>query len=113
MSSQKQIELRDGIVSDWMSMKKILLRTVIFVLAIAALAYVVDYFIWRVRVATNHNPYSSVTVQYYYAIGEKNNKTEYDFQPPQQETCVNSLFPHSGYSPCWYERKHTEKAIQV
>jgi hypothetical protein len=94
-------------------MKKILGLTALIAVVLAALVYIVDYSIWRVRVATNHNAYGMVTVQYYYAIGEKSGKTEYDFQPPQQETCVNSLFPHAGDSPCWYERKHPEKAITI
>jgi hypothetical protein len=48
-------------------------------------------------------------VQFYYAIEEKNGKTEYDCQPPQPDTCVNALFPHAGYSPCRYERKQQKK----
>lgn len=95
------------------SLKKIIVNIFAAIVAIAALSYAFDYLYWRVRVAAGRSPYDTVTVQYYYAIGEKNGKTEYDFQPPQQETCVNALFPHSGFSPCWYERKHTEKAIRV
>jgi hypothetical protein len=94
-------------------MKKIITRAVLAVLMFAVLVYVFDYLIWRFRAATNHNAYGNLTVQYYYAIGEKSGKTEYDFQPPQQETCVNSLFPHAGNLPCWYERKHTEKKIAI
>lgn len=94
-------------------MKKIIAGVLSTIVGLVVLTYIFDYAIWRYRAATNHNAYGSLTVQYYYAIGEKSGKTEYDFQPPQQETCVNSLFPHAGYSPCWYERKHTEKAIQV
>lgn len=94
-------------------MRKIIFSAVLVVVVLAAFAYVCDYLIWRYRAATNHNAYGTLTVQYYYAIGEKSGKTEYDFQPPQQETCINSLLPHAGYLPCWYERKHTEKAIQI
>jgi hypothetical protein len=68
---------------------------------------------WRYRVKSNQHPYSALTVQIYYAIQEKNGKTEYDFQPPQQESCVNSLFPYGGYSPCWYEREHPQKEIRI
>jgi len=93
--------------------KKIVFNTLAAILVAAAVVYAFDYLFWRFRLATGRTPYGTVTVQYYYAIGEKNNKTEYDFQPPQPETCVNALFPHSGYAPCWYERKHTEKAIRV
>ena len=47
---------------------------------------------WRYNLSHNSNPYGTLAVQFYYAIQEKNGKTEYDFQPPQQETCVNSFF---------------------
>ncbi|HZQ19577.1 MAG TPA: hypothetical protein VFA90_12710 [Terriglobales bacterium] len=94
-------------------MKKIFGGVVLTCVVFSAVVYACDYLIWRYRAATNHNAYGTLTVQYYYAIGEKNGKTEYDFQPPQQETCVNSLFSHAGNSPCWYERKHTEKAIRI
>lgn len=93
-------------------MKKVLWFLVAAVVC-GGLIYAGDYLVWRLRLATAHNPYGSVTVQLYYAIGEKNGKTEYDFQPPQAETCVNSLFAHHGSPPCWYERKHPEKAIRI
>ena len=94
-------------------MKKIIAIVLAGLIAASVLAYAADYLIWRYKALMGHTPYGTLTVQYYYAIQKKNGKTEYDFQPPQQESCVNSLFPHSGYSPCWYERKHTEKAIRI
>jgi hypothetical protein len=94
-------------------MKKIVALSLAALIAASALSYAVDYLLWRYKLATAHSPYSTVTVQFYYAIQEKNGKTEYDYQPPQQDTCVNSLFPHGGYSPCWYERRHPEKAIRI
>jgi hypothetical protein len=94
-------------------MKKILARTLMALAAAAVLAYAADYLIWRYRVATGHQAYGSVSVDFYYASQMKDGRTEYDFQPPQPETCTNSLFPHSGYSPCWYLRKHSEKAIHL
>lgn len=94
-------------------MKKIVASVLAGLIAVSVLAYAADYLIWRYKIATGRSAYGTLTVQFYYAIQEKNGKTEYDFQPPQQESCANSLFPHSGYSPCWYERKHTEKAIKI
>lgn len=111
--SNDQIAIKGSALKDHVSMKKIIANALLVIIALAVLVYACDYMIWRYRAATNNNAYGTLTVQYYYAIGEKSGKTEYDFQPPQQETCVNSLFPHAGYSPCWYERKHTEKAIRV
>lgn len=94
-------------------MKKIVLGIVAVLIASAIVCYGADYLFWHYRLATGRNPYGTLTVQFYHAIHEKNGKTEYDFQPPQQETCVNSIFPHGNYPPCWYERKHKEKAIEI
>ena len=94
-------------------MKKIAAQMARIIAIIGISTYLGDYTIFRYRVAAGRSPYGTVTVQFYYAIHQKNGKTEYDFQPPQQETCANAVFPHSGYRPCWYERKHAEKAIPI
>jgi hypothetical protein len=94
-------------------MKKIAALSPIAMIAVCSLVYVVDYLLWRYKLFTGHGPYGTVAVQFYYAIEEKNGKTEYDYQPPQPDPCVNSLFPHAGYTPCWYERKHPEKEIKI
>ena len=90
-------------------MKKIAARIAASIAILIISAYITDYLILRYRIATRRSPYGTVTVQFYYAIQEKNGKTEYDFQSPQPETCVNALFPHFRYRPCWYERKRPEK----
>lgn len=82
------------------------------VLTVAAI-YLVDYAVLRFRIATNHDPFGTVTVRPYYAVPQKNHKTEFLFDDPQNETCVHSLFPHSGDSPCWYLDKHREKRIDL
>jgi hypothetical protein len=94
-------------------MKKIATLSLTALIAIAILVYGADYLMSRYKLATGHGPYGTVTVQFYYAIQEKNGKTEYDYQSPQPDTCVNSLLQHAGHTPCWYERKHTEKAIKI
>lgn len=81
--------------------------------AAGILAYAADLAILRLRIWRNLDPYGNVTVQVYYAIPQKSGKMEYDFQSTQQETCVNSIFPHLGYRPCWYARKHPDKEIQL
>lgn len=62
-------------------------------------------------------PYGTVTVQIMYAISEKStpgtNKTEYTSGDAQDQTCVNSLFPHFGYAPCWYLSRHTQKTVNI
>lgn len=81
--------------------------------AAVALAFVVDFLIFRMRVAANWNPYGSVTVNQYYAAHLKSGKDEFFFDPPQAQTCSHSLFPHSGYQPCWYLSRHPEQRTDV
>lgn len=78
-----------------------------------ALAYVVDYGVLRYRIATNHNPFGTVTVRPYYAVPEKGQKTEFMLDQPIQETCVHSLFPQEGDAPCWYLSRHREQRINL
>jgi hypothetical protein len=55
----------------------------------------------------------SVQTRTSYAVAQKNKKTEYYFNPPENETCTHSLFPQLGYSPCWYLARHKDKSIQM
>lgn len=94
-------------------LKRVLAITVLSVLAITILAYVIDYAVFRYRVAANRQPYGQVMVQSYDAVGEKNGKTEFIFNPPENQTCVHALFPHSGYEPCWYLQSHSEPRTNI
>ncbi len=79
-------------------------------LAVAvALAYAVDAAVLRFRAATHRNAFGTVTVHPYYAMDRKDKKTEFMYDDPRDETCVNSLFPHLGDSPCWYLRRHKDE----
>jgi len=87
--------------------------TILALAAAVALAFVVDFLIFRIRVAANWNPYGSVTVDHYYAVAQKSGKTEFMFDPPQAQPCSHSLFPQSGYQPCWYLSRHPEQRTNV
>jgi len=81
-------------------------------LAIAvALIYALDAAVLRFRVAANRHAFDTVRVHPFYAMDRKDKKTEFMFDDPKDETCVNSLFPHLGDSPCWYLRRHTNEEI--
>ena len=73
------------------------------------LGYAADYILLRL----NRNPTSTVIINRYYAVGLKNGKTEMYYAEPENETCANSIFPHLGYSPCWYLRRHNMKEISI
>jgi hypothetical protein len=75
--------------------------------------YAVDYLVLRYRVATNRQPFGTVTGQPYYAVPQKDHKTEFLVDDPEDETCVNSLFPHLGDSPCWYLSRNKSKRIDM
>jgi hypothetical protein len=82
-------------------------------LGLAGLAFSVDYAVFRYRVAGNHQAYGQITVTHYDAVKQKNGKTEFLFDPPQAQPCVNSLFPHEGYQPCWYLQRHPEQRTDI
>ncbi|MFZ0902237.1 MAG: hypothetical protein WBW98_19915 [Candidatus Sulfotelmatobacter sp.] len=76
------------------------------------IAYAVDYGVFRYRVASN-KAFGQITVTSYDAVRQKNGKTQFLFNPPQAQTCVNSLFPRAGYVPCWYLQRHTEQRTDI
>ena len=82
---------------------------VIIVIVLLVIAFSVDY----IQLRRNQNALGSVTVNRYYAVTLKNKKTDYSAAEPEIETCVNSVFPHFGYSPCWYLRRHNVKEIDI
>ena len=87
--------------------------TMLAIAGLAVLTFVVDYAVFRVRVAANWNPYGSVTVDHYYAVAQKSGKTQFIFDPPQAQTCVHALFPHAGSLPCWYLVRHPEQRTNI
>jgi hypothetical protein len=94
-------------------MKRLFTWVVVFAVVLIASIYAGDYVSLRYRIPHNRPQFGRVTVTEMYAIHEKNSKTEYQFPPPQDQVCVESLFPHFGHAPCWYLRRHSEKRIDI
>jgi hypothetical protein len=95
---------------------KRLLRVLLLVLIAAlCLAYVVDFAQSHYRMSAGRNAFGSVTVDRFSAIPQKapggTNRTEFDYMGSENQTCLNSLFPHAGYTPCWYARRHTDRRV--
>ena len=80
---------------------------------LAAIPFSADYAVLRYRIAAQRAPFGAVTVRPYYAVRLKSGKTEFLFQEPQPETCVNSLLPHLGRTACWYLRRHPERRTEL
>jgi hypothetical protein len=93
--------------------KRRFFQTILPALILTGIAlYLGDYLSLRYRIPKREQ-YGSVTVRQLYAVKLKNKQTEYMFQPPAPQECVNSLFPQFGDPPCWYLSRHTKQQISV
>lgn len=94
---------------EFATIQRIVLRSAGATVLLFGLIYAGDYTFLRLRRAQ----FGVVTVESHYEIHEKNGKTEFDYNPPAPATCVHSLFPHLGYQPCWYLRRHPDQKIEI
>ena len=93
-------------------MRRILRVVKIVLLALAGL-YAADYLSARYRIPGNRQTLGSVLVKPLYAVRQKSGRIEYSVGDTETETCVRSLFPHLGYTPCWYLSRHPTKRIEI
>ena len=96
----------------------LLQRILIVAAVLVAVAYFYDYLFVRHRSAEHlqGDPFDSVTYPRLLAIPQKGNRVEYalDAQSPMMtESCVHSLFPHEGYSPCWYVSRRAQRPVPM
>ncbi|MGA2739583.1 MAG: hypothetical protein ABSG65_19355 [Bryobacteraceae bacterium] len=94
-------------------MKRVLILGLLCPLLAGALVYVGDYVSLRYRIPNNRAQFGSVVVQVTWVIPMKDGKTQYAFDPPAPQECVNSLFPHLGDPPCWYLNRHTKQQVNT
>ena len=76
---------------------------------LAVVVYIGDYIVVRLR----SEPTATVQVTKLYAVLQKDGKTEYEAGEPEIQTCVNSIFPHMSYSPCWYVKRHRTQQVNL
>ncbi len=93
-------------------------RILVALVSTLLLIYICDFLSVRVRMfhPKPADPFESLKALRVLAIPEKNGKTEYevDAQNPEQTvTCVHSLFPHYGFSPCWYVKPRINQPIPM
>lgn len=93
-------------------MKRIFRITAASLAAAAALGFLADYLSVRLDIP-RRDQFSSVDVRRFYAVKLKNKQTNYMFDDPRPEECVNSVFPHFGDNPCWYTRRHTTVEVKI
>jgi hypothetical protein len=73
--------------------------------------YLGDYAALRYRVARNGLAAATETVTVLYGTPLKNGQVRIFWDQPQTQTCIRSLFPHFGYPPCWYAKRHATRVI--
>ena len=66
----------------------------------------------------NRKPAARLTSARHRAPSESGPRLERVFlqdalNPEQTVTCVHSLFPHNGYSPCWYVKPRINQPIPL
>lgn len=93
-------------------MRRILRALGMAVLALAVV-YVGDYLSLRFHIPSSRQAYGSVQVQTLYAVRQKNGRLEYSLGDTQNQTCVRSVFPQFGLTPCWYLAEHATKQIEI
>jgi hypothetical protein len=87
----------------------LLKRIVTAAVASVIILYFGDYIVVSLR----SDPTGTCQINKFYAVPQKDGKTSYEPGEPETQTCVNSIFPHLGYSPCWYVRRHRNQQINL
>jgi hypothetical protein len=88
------------------------MRRILLSLAAALCAlYAGDYVSVRYRIPNHRQQFGVVQVRRSYALPQKDGRLQFTFDPPYDQTCVQSLFPHLGCTPCWYLRHHSQKRV--
>jgi hypothetical protein len=87
-------------------------RLILAVGLLSGLVWLGDTFSLYFRIPAR-DPHGSFQVRKMYAVKKKNGSTEFFFDDPAPETCVNALLPHQGYRPCWWVARHTRPVVDV
>jgi len=93
--------------------QRVLVAALLGLAALTALIFAGDYAVYKFRAARWPGVYGSVSVNRYYAVAQKNGRTQFIFQPTEVQTCIHTMFPHSGFQPCWYLSRHTERRTDI
>jgi hypothetical protein len=99
-------------------MRPYMIRIIYALLMLFALTYVYDYASVRHRMSAQKpgDPFDVVTYPHLLAIPQKGNKIDYELDaqsPMETDPCVHSLFPHYGYTPCWYILRKSKNPTQM
>jgi hypothetical protein len=97
------------------STRTILKRVSIGALAAFALVYLGDTLsVWhRMSNRTPDDPLTTMTTQPIIEIPQKDGRDQIVLGDSQTQSCVRALFPHDGYSPCWYVARRNQSTTMM
>jgi hypothetical protein len=87
----------------------LLARIATVLILLIVVLYLGDYVVVNLR----SQPTGTCQITKFYAVPQKDGKTSYEPGEPETQTCSNSIFPHMGYSPCWYVKRHRTQQINL
>jgi hypothetical protein len=87
--------------------------TVFLAVAATVLTFCCDWIVLCYRIGTKSGGFGAVTVHRTITSSLKSGKYDIYPLPPEDQVCVNSLFPHQGYPACWYLRRHDHVTTQL
>ena len=93
--------------------RRVFILSLVWLVVAACLLYLADYARLRYKIHSNSQPYGSVKMQNYYAVKLKSGKVEYYFDTMKIQPCSNTLFPQTGYAPCWYLQRKANKGTNL
>jgi hypothetical protein len=89
---------------------RILGKVLAAAVVLLALAYAVDWAVWRVQLSHGAGA-STVVVDQVTVVALKGNKEQYYPDGSVEMQCSRSLFPEGGNSACWWLRRHTQVIV--
>jgi len=90
-------------VARWVG--RVVAGVVVGLVVTAAVVYLGDWAVWRVRVARGGGM-GTVVVSRFVVAPLKGNKEEYYYDGTGPVDCSRSLFPQGGNGACWWMTRH-------
>jgi len=91
----------------------LVLRVTGALIALVAALYIGDYISARYAIPGHRQTLGTVQVRTMTAVKLKNGNFDYTLGDTVDQTCVHSIFPQMGYTPCWYLSRHATRQITV
>ena len=96
-----------------LSVAPLLKRIATALVVLVCIYYMGESISVKFRIPASREPLGTVQINKFYAVPQKDGKTSFEPGEPETQTCVNSIFPHLGYSPCWYVKRHRNQQINL